>query len=191
MKKLERSDVCSIDEYLVDRENQRTEMIALKKMRRITVGPRISLTFENRETVKYQIQEMMRIENIQDEKKIQFEVDTYNQLIPDSGCLSATLFIEIADSNQIREVLDRFQGLDAPHTVFMTIGGERVFADFEVGHSKEERISAVHYLRFRLSPEQVRRFADSQIEIHINHSTYRATTALTSEQKSELAKDLT
>ena len=190
MKKLQVGDVLPTQNYLEIREDRRKDIIALKKKRRIDVGPRLSFTFENRETVLYQIQEMIRVENITDQKKIQFEVDVYNELIPASDCLSATLFIEIPDSSQIRTILDKFQGLDAANTVFMLIGAERVYAKFEEGHSKEDRISAVHYVRFCMNREQARRFPDSQVEIHVNHPAYKASTALTSEQKAELAKDL-
>lgn len=130
------------------------------------------------------------MENITEPKKIQFEIDVYNELIPDAGCLSATLVIEIPEGNQVREMLDSFQGLDVSHIPVLTIGGERACAEFESGHSKEDRISAAHYVRFCLNPDQVRKFADSQIEIHVNHPTYLASTALTSQQKTELAKDL-
>jgi hypothetical protein len=190
MNKLNLSELLSIEEYLKVREERRKEIIALKKKRRIEVGPRLSFTFENRETVDFQIQEMMRVENIRDEKKIQFEVDLYNDLIPNPGCLSATLFIEIPGSNEIRSVLDTFQGLDSPETVYMTVGKEKVVAQFEEGHSKEDRISAVHYVRFCLSREQVSKFAEAQVEIHVNHPRYKAATAFTSQQKDQLAKDL-
>jgi hypothetical protein len=191
MNKLNISDLLSFEDYLKVREERRKGIIALKKKRRIELGSRLSLTFENRETVIYQIQEMMRVENIRDEKKIQFEVDVYNDLIPDPGCLSATLFIEIPESNQIRDVLDALQGLDSPETLYMTIGKEKVFAKFEEGHSKEDRISAVHYIRFCLSSDQSSKFSGSQVEIHVNHPQYKASAALTSEQKDELAIDLT
>jgi hypothetical protein len=190
MNRLNLSELLSIEEYLKVREERRKEIIALKKKRRIEVGPRLSFTFENRQTVAYQIQEMMRVENITDEKKIQFEVDMYNDLIPDPGCLSATLFIEIPESNEIRNVLDTFQGLNLPNAVYMTVGNDKVAAQFEEGHSREDRISAVHYVRFCLSQEQVSKFAEAQVEIHVNHPRYKATTALTSEQKEQLAKDL-
>ena len=190
MKKIDASEILSNEEYLKNRESRRKQIIALKNKRRISVGPRVTLTFENRDTVIYQVQEMMRVENISDPKKIQHEIDIYNELIPDANCLSATLFIEIADNNQIREILDSMQGLDAADTLLMRIGSDSVSAEFEPGHSKEDRISAVHYVRFCLNPELAREFKDSQVEIQIHHPNYKATTALTSEQKEELARDL-
>jgi hypothetical protein len=190
MKKLVIQDIVSNEIYIKNRNILRSEMIALKKVRRIGLGHRLSLTFENRETVKYQIQEMMRVEHINDPKKIQFELDVYNEMIPEALTLSATLFIEVPDQNQIRAVLDTLQGLDKPETLYILVGGEKVFAEFEPGHSKEDRISAVHYLTFHFREEQARKFRDSQVEIHVEHPAYKASVALTQEQKQELAKDL-
>src|SRR5574339_61859 len=110
MKKLTRSDIISNEEYQRERDDIRKRIIALKNKRRVQVGPHLSFTFENRETLKYQIQEMMRVERIQEENKIQFEIDTYNTLIPQPGSLSATMFIEIQEASQIKSTLDRLQG---------------------------------------------------------------------------------
>ena len=189
MQKINASEVLPNEEYLKMRDARRKEVIALKKRRRISVGPRVTLTFENRQTVLYQIQEMMRVENISEASKIQHEVDVYNELIPGPHCLSATLFIEISDNDQIREILDSMQGLDAANVLMMRIGPDTIVAEFEPGHSKEDRISAVHYVRFCLNADLATKFKDSQIEIQIKHPNYQATTALTSEQKEELAQD--
>ncbi len=190
MKKLRRSDIVPNEEYLKESEERRRRVIALKRNRRIQVGPRLSFTFENRETIRYQIQEMMRVERIQDEDKIQFEIDTYNTLIPEPGTLSATMFIVIQEMDQIRPMLDRLQGLDRTGTVLLQLGSERVPADFEPGHSKEDRISAVHYVTFRLSPEQAKHFVSSPVEIQVRHPEYAVTAALTEEQRLEIGKDL-
>jgi hypothetical protein len=190
MKKLTRADIISNEEYLRERDDRRKKTIALKNKRRVQVGPQLSFTFENRETLKYQIQEMMRVEQVQDEEKIQFEIDTYNTLIPEAGSLSATMFIEIQEANQIKSTLDRLQGLDRPGAVLLKLGSERIPAQFEPGHSKENRISAVHYVTFPLTPEQARNFVSSPIEIQVRHPEYSATAALTEEQRIEIAKDL-
>jgi hypothetical protein len=190
MKKLTREDIVSNEKYLHERDDRRKTMIALKRKRRVEVGPQLSFTFENRETLKYQIQEMMRVERIQDEDKIQFEIDTYNSLIPEPGSLSATMFIEIQEPNQIKSTLDRLQGLDRPGVVLLKLGGEQIPAQFEPGHSKEDRISAVHYLMFALSSEQSRNFVNLPVEIQVKHHEYSATAALTEEQRIEIGKDL-
>jgi urease beta subunit len=190
MKKLTRADIVSNEEYSRERDDRRKQIIALKRKRRVQVGSHLSFTFENRETLKYQIQEMMRAERIQDQEKIQFEIDTYNTLIPEPGSLSATMFIEIQEATQIRPTLDRFQGLDHPGVVLLKLGGDQIPAQFEPGHSKEDRISAVHYVMFKLTSEQARNFVSLPAEIQIRHPEYSATSALTEEQREEIAKDL-
>jgi hypothetical protein len=141
--------------------------------------------------LKYQIQEMMRIERIQDEDKIQFEIDTYNSLIPEPGSLSATMFIEIQEASEIKSILDRLQGLDHPGAVLLKLGSDSVPAQFESGHSKEDRLSAVHYVMFALSSEQARNFVNLPVEIQVKHPEYSATAALTEKQRIEIGKDLT
>lgn len=190
MKKLTRADILLNEEYLQERDDRRRRIIALKNKRRVPVGSYLSFTFENRETLKYQIQEMMRIERIQDEDKIQFEIDTYNTLIPEPGSLSATMFIEIQEASEIKSILDRLQGLDRPGAVLLKLGGDRIPAQFEPGHSKEDRISAVHYVMFALSSEQARNFVNLPVEIQVRHPEYSATAALTEEQRMEIGKDL-
>ena len=190
MKKLTRGDIVSNEEYLRERDDRRNKMIALKRKRRVQVGPQLSFTFENRETLKYQIQEMIRAERIQEEDKIQFEIDTYNTLIPEPGSLSATMFIEIQEVDQIKPTLDRLQGLDRAGAVLLKLGRERISAEFEPGHSKDDRISAVHYVMFKLTPEQSHNFASLPAEIQVRHPEYSATAALTEEQREEIAKDL-
>ena len=98
--------------YETIRQDFRRRIIELKQKRRISLGDRLSLVFENRPTVIFQIQEMLRVENISDLDKIRQEIATYNQLIPDSGELSATLFLEIEDQTHLREELLKFQGIE-------------------------------------------------------------------------------
>jgi Protein of unknown function (DUF3501) len=189
MQKLTRSDIKSNEEYMKERDQRRKTIIAMKKERRIEVGDKLSFAFENRDTVRYQIQEMMRVERIEEEDKIEFEIKIYNELIPENGALSATLFIEIPEMLQVKPILDTLQGLDRVGTVFMMVGGEKVLAEFEPGHSKEDRISAVHYVRFRFNDNQTKNFADANVEIRVEHPSYGASTVLSDAQKKELAKD--
>src|SRR3972149_3416727 len=104
VEKLTRSDIQDIIAYEKERVSFRREIIALKKSRRILVGPMIALVFENRETVRFQIQEMMRAERIVEEEAIAHEIEAYNELIPGEGELSATLFVELDDPSRIRRV---------------------------------------------------------------------------------------
>ena len=157
MRRIEIEEVKDIAEYERLRERMRAEVIELKKRRRVGVGKNLTLLFENRETVLFQIQEMMRAERIVHEDKIQDEIDAYNALLPEEHEVSATLFIEIPGlhllgQEDVRREVNRFQGLDAG-CVFLVLGGAREEARFEAGHSKEEKIAAVHYLRFRVGRE--------------------------------------
>lgn len=193
MRKLTLSDIQAIGEYEKTRDAFRRRVIELKESRRVLVGDRVSLVFENRETALSQVQEMLRAERIVEPGKIQFEIDTYNALIPDVGELSATLFIEITDAADVRRELDRLLGLDRPGAVsFEFEGAGRAAARFEAGHSTEERISAVHYVKFPLTGEQRRVFVEGsgEIALVIDHPSYRHRAVLSPAQREALAADL-
>ena len=192
VKKVEYSEVKNIYEYEKIRNEFRQHIISLKKRRRISVGDRISLVFENHDTVLFQIQEMMRAERMVDDKQIRQEVDIYNELIPDRNELSATLFIEVDDPKLLRPVLDSLIGLDNGKCVYLKIGDKyKIYGVFEEGHSKEDRISAVHYVRFKFTPEQINEFKNSEneLKIVIEHPNYKAEARISDEMRSELVKD--
>src|SRR6476469_1643428 len=142
MNPLTKADLLSYEDYERSRDAFRTRIIALKQRRRLSVGDKITLVFENRETIQFQIQEMIRAERIVDPGKVQNELDVYNALLPAKGELSATLFIEITESDQIERDLDAFQGIDRGQTVALLAGSSAVYGNFEGGHSKEDKISA-------------------------------------------------
>jgi Protein of unknown function (DUF3501) len=192
MKKLTRSDITPLEEYEKERVDFRRRIIDLKAHRRISIGPSVTLVFENRETVRFQIQEMLRVERIDEEQKVRHELDVYNGLIPEAGTLSATLFIEITEAGRVKELLDRLMGIDRPGHLWLELGGERCPAEFEEGHSNEEKLSAVHYLRFRLTPEQQRRLADPALaaRLMIDHPRYQASAELGLPTRQSLLQDL-
>ena len=193
MQKIGRDQVLNLYEYEKVREEFRNRIIELKQRRRVQVGEKTSLLFENRDTVLFQIQEMVRTERIVDEEKILEEVEVYNELIPDEGELSATLFIEIEEMAKIKEELDRFQGLDRPGMVQLRIGDRYTIpALFEAGRSKEDKISAVHFLRFKFSPEQIRDFfsGEGDVSLIIDHPNYKAEVKLDPEVRRSLMEDL-
>ena len=191
MERIQLKDIQPLSEYEPIRKQFRKHIIALKKQRRILLGDRISLVFENRDTILFQIQEMMRVEHIYDAAKIKDELDTYNPLIAGPGELSATLFIEITEADRIKEILDDLQGIDNGRSVFMEIGQERVYGQFEEGHSKEDKLSAVHHVRFRLSPKQQADFCNDETAaaLIMDHPKYRARTLLDKNVRQELSKD--
>jgi hypothetical protein len=191
MKPLTLKDIKPLSDYEPIRKEFRERIIALKKRRRVSLGDRITLVFENRDTILFQIQEMMRVEHLYDPGKIQDELNTYNPLITGPGELSATLFIEITESERIKEILDGLQGIDNGRGIFIELGPDRIYGEFEAGHSKEDKLSAVHYVRFRLSPEQQTAFRNDETPAALvaDHPNYSARTVLTREVREELSKD--
>ncbi|WP_455378596.1 DUF3501 family protein [Petrachloros mirabilis] len=185
-------DVIPCAEYERQRESFRSRIIALKQRRRISLGPMITLVFENRDTLQFQIQEMIRVERILDPRKVQDELDVYNALLPQVSELSATLLIEITEEAKIKEWLDRFMGLDHGNAVAIVAGGERAYGEFEGGHSHESKISAVHFVRFRINETMKAAFADLRVPVTmtIDHNGYRAEVTVPASMREEWLADL-
>lgn len=192
MKLLTQQDVLSQEEYERQREAFRSRIIALKQRRRISVGPLITLVFENHETLRFQVQEMIRVERIVEPVKVQDELDVYNALLPSQNELSATLLIEITDEARIKEWLDAFIGLDHGQTVAIEAGGEQAFGEFEGGHSHETKISAVHFVRFRPTEKMKATFADLRqpVTISVNHGNYHEEVPVPGSMREEWLADL-
>jgi hypothetical protein len=201
--KIQLKDVLNFFEYEKVRAEMRGRVIDLKRVRRVPVGEHLSFVFENRDSVLFQIQEMCRVERITDDARVQDELDVYNALLPGPGELSATLFIEITDKDQIQAVLDRFIGIDAwgidagsidvGPTVWIQVGKEfAVPGEFEAGHSDEEKgkLSAVHFVRFAFPPEAIRAFASSPVHLVVDHPAVRARVELPAETRAQLLEDL-
>ncbi len=192
MTPLTPDDLLSHADYEAQRAAFRREIIALKKRRRIEVGPLVTLIFENRRTLLFQVQEMIRTERIFEPSKIQDELDVYNALLPGTGELSATVMIEITAQERIREILDSFRQFDRPDTLALTVNDQAVFADFEAGHSKEDKISAVHFVRFPVPASFVNALRDDEAHagIRITHEHYRAEANVSPAMREEWLKDL-
>ena len=192
MSLLTPQDLLPAAEYEQRREQFRSQIIALKQRRRISVGPLVTLVFENRETLRFQTQEMIRVEHILDPRKVQEDLDVYNALMPGSGVLSATLLIEITEQERMKEWLDAFMGLDHGETVAIRAGTEQVFGLFEGGHSHETKISAVHFVRFRPTRSMIASFADLHVPVTLtlHHHEYHAETPVPGSMREEWLKDL-
>jgi len=189
MKKVVLDDILGFTAYENAREVFRREIIEKKKLRRVAVGEKISLVFENRDTVIFQIQEMLRAERITDLDKIREEIAVYNELIPNPGELSATLFIEIEDQTHLRDELLKFLGID--EALMFKLGDRQIPGRFEEGRSKEDKISAVQYVRFSFGPEDRQAFiAGAPVEIVLDHPNYRACKLLSVAVRESLAQDL-
>ncbi|RME55911.1 MAG: DUF3501 family protein [Deltaproteobacteria bacterium] len=194
MEKITIDDIKDLTTYEIERPEFRKEIIALKKIRRVPLGDRVSLVFENRKTVLFQIQEMLRAERIVLPEKVQEEIDVYNELIPPPNHLSATLFIEIREQARIKEYLDAFLGLDQGERIYFEIdGATRSAARFEAGRSKEDRISAVHYLQFPFEGVVREKFLDPSLPAHLvlDHPNYQARTGISPALRRSLIEDLT
>lgn len=196
MKKVDLSEVQNLYEYEKVREELRARIIDLKRHRRLGVGDNVSLLFENRDTVLFQIQEMVRAERIVADEKVQDELDTYNSLIPGAGELSATLFLEIPEiarmtNEEVRAAVNRFQGLDR-EGVWLKAGPCSLAAQFEGGHTREEKMAGVHYVKFAVSPEARAALADpaQRVLLVIDHPNYHAQADVPPPMRAELLKDL-
>ena len=191
MTPLSAADIPALDVFETIRDELRARVIAHKAPRRVAVGDRVTLLFEDRETLRWQILEMCRVERTRDASAVAHEIAVYNELIPGPRELSATMFIEITESAQIRSELDRLLGID--ECVALRIGSERVRAQFDARQLEEDRISAVHYLRFALSDAQVAAFraAAQPVALLVDHPAYQAEARLSDETRASLGVDLT
>jgi hypothetical protein len=189
MNKISLDDILGFSAYEKIRQKFREEIIEKKKKRRISVGDKVSLVFENRDTVVFQIQEMLRAEKISDLDKIREEIAVYNELIPNPGELSATLFLEIEDQSHLREDLLKFVGID--EAVSLKVGEHVVPGRFEEGRSKEDKISAVQYVKFPFDVQARQALVGGEpAEVVIDHPNYKARTVLAAESRQSLAQDL-
>ena len=194
MRPLVPDEIVPLGPYAAIREVYRRAVIAYKAARRVEVGPSVSLLFEDRETLRFQVQEMLFVERISAPSAVQHEVDVYNELMPAEGELSATLMVQITEAGRIRAELDRLIGIDEHVALVLGEGGdaERVRARFDPKQFEEERISAVQYIRFALDGPTSARFADPSVDaaIEIDHPVYRHRAELTQEVRASLAVGL-
>ena len=168
------NDLIPLDEYARQRDTYRSEVMNTKKLRYIAIGENVSLLFENRTTVLYQILEMLRIEKTTDSEAIQQELDAYNPLIPGGKDWRATMLIEFADTDERRVQLKYLRHVE--HQVYADIGGTRIIAtaDEDMERSNEEKTSAVHFLRFDLSAESISALrSGAALAFGIDHPHYR------------------
>ena len=176
MAAISRDSLLSLEAYAKSRKDFRARVIAHKKNRTLALGGHVTLIFEDELTVRYQIQEMLRIEKTFEEEGIQDELDAYNPLIPDGSNLKATLLIEYTDVDERRRALARLIGIE--DKVWIQVeGSPRVYAiaDEDLERENAEKTSAVHFLRFELTPEMVAALKYGvALGIGVDHPNYRA-----------------
>ncbi len=190
MKKIERSEILPIGEYETIRERFRARVIQEKKPRRVRLSDILSVTFENRDTVLMQIQEMTRTERITSEDGILHEIETYNELVPGDGELSLTLYVEIPDKAEREPKLVELVGLE--DHVAIEIDGDRFPAMGKRPDDGMGRTTAVHYLKFRLSDKAKESLLSLKADVRmtVNHPALAASVELGPETKRSLAGDL-
>jgi len=157
MQKLSRSDLWSLEQYAEHRAEFRRRVLAHKKHRQVGLGAHARLYFEDRLTIQYQIQEMLRIERVFEAKGIQEELDAYNPLIPDGSNWKATFMLEYEDAPQRKEALERLAGIE--DRVWLRVdSGARIYAiaDEDMDRERDQKTAAVHFLRFELPPDAIR-----------------------------------
>lgn len=192
MQTLKRDDLMSLEEYARARADFRQRAFVHKRKRTVSVGPAVTLLFEDRLTIQYQIQEMLRVERIFEAEGIQDELDAYNSLIPDGHNLKATMLIEFPDVDERKQRLAGLIGIE--DRVWVQIGEhDKVYAiaDEDMERETEEKTSAVHFLRFEFTPEAA---ADARtgasISVGIDHANYTHETGpLPQELRTVLAED--
>ena len=171
------ASLMTLEAYARARTDFRAKVIAHKKNRTVSLGGHITLIFEDELTIRYQVQEMLRVERIFEEESIRAELDAYNPLVPDGNNWKATMLIEYPEVDERRTMLARLKGVE--DRVWVCVAGhDRVFAiaDEDMERENTEKTSAVHFLRFDLAPSMVRALSEgSGLAIGVEHAAYTAT----------------
>jgi Protein of unknown function (DUF3501) len=175
MQKISRSDLLSLEQYALQRPKMREEIIAHKRIRNVQVGPNMTWCFEDRYTIRYQIQEMLRIERIFESEGIQSELDAYNPLVPDGQNWKVTLLIEYPDPVQRARELAQLKSVEDRCWIRVSELA-RVFAiaDEDIERENEEKTSSVHFLRFELQPGMIKAMkGGAALSLGVDHPHYR------------------
>ena len=193
MEKLTRNDLYSLEQYAEKRAEFRARVLEHKKPRRVDIGPNFTLYFEDRLTIQYQVQEMLRIEKIFEADGIEEELGAYNPLIPDGSNLKCTAMLEFGDVALRKQRLAELVGME--HTVWARVDGhDKVFAisNEDLERSTDERTSAVHFMRFEFSREMIQELlGGADLEFGCDHENYQYSVKVSEETLQALAADFT
>lgn len=195
MAKLALSDIMDLRQYEMERDSYRSEVIALKEPRRIALGKFMTLVFENRETIRFQIQEMARAEKMVRDEQIQTEIDIYNSLIPESGELKATLFLELVSKEELMEWLPALVGIE--EALYLELGdGDKTLRHYsrsENAHksqlSRSDTTASVHYVEWVLDELAQSLFRSSDVYLGVDHLRYQARVKLSDATHQSLLAD--
>jgi hypothetical protein len=190
VRKLTVDDILDLRAYERERDEMRAAIIALKRRRRVALGELVTVVYENTETMRWQVMEMARAERMLRDEQIAHEVATYNELVPDEGELSATLFLELRSDAELREWLAKLVGIEGCVALVLadgtTIVGEPTD---EERLTRDDVTAAVHFLRFRVGAA-ASKIAAAPVKLVVTHPEYAAETVLDAAQHAELAADL-
>ena len=192
-RKLTLDDIADVRAYERERDEFRSHVIELKRRRRVHVGTIITFLFENRDTIRFQIQEMARVEKLTTDDEIRTELDIYNPMIPDAGQVCATMFIELTTDDQMREWLPKLANVERSVLLVLSDGTRvrgTIDEQHEQGLTRDEVTAAVHYLRWDLTPRQVEAFAAGDVVVEIDHPDYLEAVVLGPVTHAELLDDL-
>jgi hypothetical protein len=189
---IERNSLLTLEAYAKQRAQFRAKVMEHKKRRTVRLGEHLTLQFEDELTIRYQVQEMLRIERIFEEEGIQHELDAYNPLIPDGGNWKATMLIEYPDPDERRRMLAALKGIE--RRVWVEVEGlarAYAIADEDLERENEEKTSSVHFLRFELDAQARERLArGAAVKIGVDHPQYTSAVSLAPEVRAALAADL-
>ena len=192
MQKLDRSSLWSLEDYAQRRAAFRAEVIEHKKPRRVALTANATMYFEDTLTIKYQVQEMLRVERIFERAEIEAELEAYNPLIPDGTNWKGTFMFEYPDVEQRRRALARMAGIE--HRIWLQAAGQaRIFAiaNEDLARSTEEKTSAVHFLRFELDPATIAALREgADVKMGIDHEAMRCEVTLSDATRRSLINDL-
>lgn len=191
--KITADSLLSLEQYHKSRQQIRERVIALRRRRTVQLGEHLSLIFENEELMRYQIQEMLRVERLFESDAIQDELDTYNPLVPDGSNFKVTMMIEYSVESERRAALARMRGIE--DQIFIEVEGQKrvyAIADEDLERSTEDKTSAVHFLRFELSPAMCKALkSGAQMKVGCDHKEYPMhLDTLAPETLAELVSDL-
>jgi hypothetical protein len=191
MRKISLEDVLDLTAYEKQRKDIRPKIIEIKNQRRIHVGPKVTYLFETYDTMWYQVQEMTRAERIVDEEGIMGELNAYNELVPDTNQLSASMLIEIDDIEERKTFLSQI--VDLPDHTYLEVDGDKIIPTFDPRQGSEDKLSSVQYLKFDLTEEQVQKFSDSgsKVDLGFDHPLYTYEQELSEQQKNIFFDDMT
>ena len=193
MKKLARSDLLTLEQYATERARLRSEVIAHKQLRNVQVGPNMTWCFEDYTTIRYQVLEMLRAERIFEQDGIQGEIDAYNPLIPDGSNWKVTLLLEFPDPEVRRTALEKLIGVEDRCWVRVSEMARVIaVADEDMERENADKTSAVHFLRFELSPSMVEALrSGASLSLGVDHEEYRhSVTPLPGPVRDTLSRDL-